>query len=158
MRPIQEALKVRFLKNTSSFKSIFRASCYNVRLEMRTMYDTEKSAGSTSGESMTEEELILAQIAQEKGREVKYRTCSWQKVWDPQLFSVFFLTNSFRPLLSCSQNISVSQSCRFPGHSNRIIIQIMIWLNSTLGRSQSSGWSLGLLSHSRWPQCASTRQ
>lgn len=57
------------------------------------MHDAEKFAGSTSGESLTEEELVLAQIAQEKGREVKYRTCSWQKVQNSPLLPAS-LTNS----------------------------------------------------------------
>lgn len=46
------------------------------------IYDVEKVAEarhSISGES-AEDEQIVAQIRQEKDHEVKYRTCSWQKV------------------------------------------------------------------------------
>ncbi|KAF9467583.1 transmembrane amino acid transporter protein-domain-containing protein [Collybia nuda] len=44
-----------------------------------TAYDVEKSVGSVSRDSLPQAEHVHVQISQERGHDVKYRTCSWQK-------------------------------------------------------------------------------
>lgn len=87
----KRAIHLLYIK-AGSISRLLPLARYSDLYSAPAMHDAEKFAGSTSGESLTEEELILAQIAQEKGREVKYRTCSWQKVQNSPLFSVS-LTN-----------------------------------------------------------------
>lgn len=110
----KRAIHLLYIKAGSISRLLPLARYSDVYSAPPVMHDAEKFAGSTSGESLTEEELILAQIAREKGREVQYRTCSWQKVQNSLLFSVS-LTNFFRPLLFCFQNTSASRFYRFPG-------------------------------------------